>query len=203
MKKIVLAQALLVAFFSLTAFVGDKNKTAVYNVDTQKSTLKWTGRKVTGEHSGNVKISNGSLNFEGNTLKSGSFEIDLTTLTVTDIQDKASNDKLVGHLKNDDFFSVEKHPKATFVITKVQASGNEKADITGNLTIKGIANPVTFPAVIKISGNNISASGKIVVDRTKYDIKFKSASFFENLGDKAIEDNFDLDVNIVAAKKNS
>ena len=116
--------------------------------------------------------------------------MDMSTLTVTDL-DGEMKGKLEGHLKSDDFFSTDKHTTASFVITNVTGkNGNYK--VTGDLTIKGITKPNTFDMVV--SGNTATADLK--VDRTQYDIKFRSASFFENLKDKAIYDEFDLFVNL-------
>ena len=172
----------------------------VYKVDSAKSTLKWTGKKVTGEHTGTIKISTGTLTVDKNVITAGSFDIDLTTITSTDITDPSTNAKLIGHLKADDFFSVAKFPKATFVITSVKSKGKDLYDVTGNLTIKGITNPVAFPATIKAEAGKVTATATILVDRTKYDIKFRSASFFSDLGDKAIDNDFALDLNLVATK---
>jgi polyisoprenoid-binding protein YceI len=174
------------------------NKTSNYKVDPQKSTVVWIGKKVTGEHRGTIPISSGNIIVEDKKINSGIIELNVDALTVTDIADKDGNAKLVGHLKNDDFFSTAKYPTAKYVITKVESKGGDNYTVNGNLTIKGITNPVSFPAIIKTDAKSLTASGTIVVNRTKYDIKFKSASFFENLGDKAIYDDFTIEVNLVA-----
>ncbi len=137
---------------------------------------------------------------DGDKLKGGSFVFDVKNLTVTDVKDADMNGKLTGHLKSADFFAVESHPEAKFVITSVAPKGAGAYDVTGKLTIKGITNDVTFPATVKSEGGKITADAKIVVDRTKYDIKFRSTNFFENLGDKAIHNDFTLDVSLVANK---
>jgi len=170
-----------------------------FKVDEKASTIGWVGKKVTGQHTGNVQIASGELTVEKKAIKGGSFEIDMTSMTVTDITDPNGNARLLGHLKNDDFFGVEKFPKANFAITSVTAVKGDEYTVKGNLTIKGITNPVEFPATIKNDGKKLTATAKIVVDRTKYDIKYRSTNFFENLGDKAISDNFELDVTLVAA----
>ncbi|MFC0181638.1 Polyisoprenoid-binding protein YceI [Pseudarcicella hirudinis] len=201
MKKVSLIIIAFFAFVSLVQAGNDKGKKvadASYAVDTQSSKLVWTGKKVTGAHTGNVSISGGNLVFANNKLKSGSFDIDLTTLTNTDLTDQSYNEKLIGHLKGEDFFSVAKFPKASFIITSVSPKGGENYEIAGKLTIKGITNEVKFPAVVKAEKNKATAQAKILVDRTKYDIKFRSKNFFENLGDKAIDNDFELDVNLVA-----
>lgn len=159
-------------------------------VDAEKSNVTWKGYKVTGEHEGTISIKSGTILMDGDKLTGGTFVIDMTTINTTDLSGD-SKGKLDGHLKSGDFFGVEKNPTATLVITKAEGSGNTYT-VTGDLTIKGITNPVTFP--MSINGNTAKADVKI--DRTKYDIKYGSASFFDNLKDKAIYDEFDLNVNL-------
>jgi len=194
--------ALLVA---ATVQANDNGKKAeqTLKVDTGQSTLTWNGKKVTGEHSGTVKLSGGSLQVKDGKLVGGNFSADMTTLANTDLTDAGYNAKLVGHLKSDDFFGVEKFPTSTFKITKVEPIANAKAGeanytITGDLTIKGKTNPATFPAVVTINGNSATAKATATVDRSKYDIRYGSKSFFDNLGDKVINDEFTLDINLVA-----
>ncbi|NRF38873.1 YceI family protein [Pedobacter foliorum] len=173
-------------------------KALVYKVDNEGSKLTWLAKKATGEHNGSVKVSNGSFTVDNNTLKTGSFDIDTRTITVTDLTDESANTKLVGHLKSDDFFSAEKFPKANFVISSATKITGNQYNVKGKLTIKGITNEVSFPAVIAVNGKKLTANAKITIDRTKYDIKFRSKNFFENLGDKVIYDDFDIDVALVA-----
>ncbi len=160
-------------------------------VNVEDSQITWQGHKVTGHHEGTIKLEQGTLKFDDKKqLAGGNFTMDMSTLTVTDLEG-GSNGKLTGHLKSDDFFGIEKHPKATFVITKVEGkAGNYK--VTGDLTIKGITQPNTFNMIVKEN----SAMADLKVDRTKYDIKYRSASFFDGLMDKAIYDDFDLNVKL-------
>ncbi|MEH6309139.1 YceI family protein [Olivibacter sp. CPCC 100613] len=176
-----------------------KSKNAVnYKIDQQKSKITWLAKKVSGEHSGEIKIASGNLNFDGQHLIGGDFILDTRSISVTDVKDKETNGKLVGHLKNDDFFAVEKFPEARFVITNVKKKSDGLYDVQGNLTIKGITKPISFSATTKVVDQQIVANAKIRVNRTDYGIKFRSTNFFENLGDKAIYDDFDLQVNLVA-----
>ena len=170
-----------------------------FKVDPKASTLVWTGKKVTRQHTGNVNITSGEITTEGKLVKQGTFEIDLTSLTVTDIKDEGSNAKLVGHLKNEDFFNVAKFPKSTFEVSSVTPKTGDEYLVKGKLTIKGITNDVEFPATIKNDGKKLTATAKIIVDRTKYDIRYGSSSFFDNLGNKAISNEFELDLNLVAS----
>ncbi len=180
---------LLAAIVTLTSFT---SKDPGYKIDNQKSKITWVGKKVTGQHAGTINLSEGNFTSKGKKITGGSFSIDMTSL-----KDEAANTRLEGHLKSDDFFSTEKYPKATFVISKIDSKGGDQYTVKGNLTIKGITNEIEFPATIQISNDQVSAKAKILVDRTKFDIKFRSGNFFENLGDKAIEDNFELNVELV------
>lgn len=199
-KSILISLLWTTVVLPLSSFV-EPVGTEKFIVDSKSSTLLWTGKKVTGEHNGAVQIASGELLLTGKFVTQGSFEIDLTTLTVNDITDKASNEKLVNHLKGDDFFGVTKFPKATFVLSSITKKSGNEFDVKGKLTIKGITNDIEFPAVIIQEGKKITATAKITVDRTKFGIKFKSPNFFENLGDKAIYDNFELALKLVATAK--
>lgn len=190
----------IVLFIGLFAFAFNTTNDPEYKVDKQQSKLSWTGRKVTGEHSGTITISNGKLNWNGKSLTGGSFEIDMTSITNTDITDKSYNEQLVGHLKSEDFFSTEKFPKASFVITEVKPLAKNQSQVKGNLTLKGVTKEVQFPATIQTKGNQLLATAKIRIDRTQYGIRYGSGSFFDKLGDKAIDNEFELNVELVAQK---
>ncbi len=170
----------------------------IFKADPKASKLTWAAKKATGDHSGNVSISEGSFTIDGTAIKAGTFEIDTRTITDTDIADQESNAKLVTHLKSADFFSTEAHPKAKFVLTSATKGAGNTYDVKGNLTIKGITNQVSFPATVAVAGKKLTANARITIDRTKYDIKFRSKNFFENLGDKVIYDDFDINVALVA-----
>jgi polyisoprenoid-binding protein YceI len=188
-----------VAFLGL-AFTNPASMAVAFKVDVSASTVKWTGYKVTGKHFGKVKIKSGSLEMSKTKLVKAAFEMDMSSLTVEDIEGKMA-DNLKGHLMSDDFFSVEKNPTASFTSTKITAK--DKAgnfSITGNLVIKGISKPITFDANVKPEAGKVMGMAKIKVDRTNYDIKFRSGKFFTDLGDKAIYDDFELEINLVAAK---
>ncbi|MFC5282245.1 YceI family protein [Pedobacter alpinus] len=172
----------------------------VYKVDLSKSKIEWIGAKVTGKHNGEIKLASGVLNAKGNKLDGGNFEMDMTSMTCIDL-DASNGNKLLGHLKSDDFFSVEKNPTSKFVITKVQNTGVDKATITGNLTIKGITNAISFPASIKQKdGVLVAVANGVKINRTKFDIKYGSKSFIDGLGDKAIDDEFTLNITLLAKK---
>jgi len=177
-----------------------KAKATTYKVDTQKSVLNWEGKKVTGQHNGTVKINEGTLTVDGIKLTGGTFEFDMNSITSLDLTDAGYNAKFIGHMKSEDFFNTTKYPTSKFVITKVTPKGGNNFDITGNMTIKNITNPVTFPATVTVAGNTITAEGKAVLDRTKYEIRYGSKSFFENIGDKAIYDDFTINLKTVASK---
>lgn len=198
MKTKIALSIIAIASYIAFAFTSIKHNTN-YSVDTKTTTATWLAKKVTGQHTGSVSISSGSIITEHGAILGGSFEFDMTTISCSDLTDKGYNDKLIGHLKSDDFFSVEKNPKATFELTKATLKSGNDFDIVGKLTIKGITNEITFPAMIKMDANTIVTVAKIMVNRTKFDIKYGSANFFASIGDKAINDDFELNVNIVAS----
>ena len=191
--------AAAVTAFAFTTPVAKKATT--YTVDTKTTTATWLGKKVTGQHTGTININKGTITSDGKTITGGTLEFDMNSISNTDLTDPEWNAKLVGHLKSEDFFSVEKNPTATFVITKAVLKSGNDYDVTGKLTIKGITNEITFPAMIKMDAKTFVTVAKITVNRTKFDIKYGSASFFESIGDKAISDDFELSVNVVASAK--
>lgn len=174
-----------------------------YKVDLAASKIEWIGKKVTGQHNGTVDISSGDLKVEKGELAAGNFEIDFNSIKVLDLEEAESNAKLTGHLKSDDFFSAEKHPKATFEITNVEKLSDAKGNnykVDGNLTIKGITKNISFPAKVNIADGKLTAQADFNIDRTQWDIKYGSGKFFEGLGDKAIYDDFNVKFDITAAK---
>lgn len=175
----------LVALVSFTANAQTKK------IDVAKSGIVWTGKKVTGQHTGTIGLQSGALVFKGKVLKGGTFTVDMTTINTTDLSGKGK-ESLDGHLKADDFFGVEKHKTANLVFKNISGKGNGLYTVTADLTIKGITKPITFD--ITVVGK--TATTTLKVDRTKYDIKYGSGSFFSDLGDKTINDEFELKVNL-------
>ena len=174
-----------------------------YVVDPAASDLTWNGKKVGGEHSGNITLQGGELLVAGNEVVGGEFTIDMASITNTDLTDAKYNADLVGHLKSDDFFGVEQHPTANFKINSVSpianaAAGQPNYNVEGDLTIKGKTNPVSFPATVAVENGVATAKADVIVDRAKYDVKYGSKSFFDNLGDKVIDDNFTVSLDITA-----
>jgi polyisoprenoid-binding protein YceI len=183
MKKLILLFAIALIFFNVEA--------QTKKIDVSKSKIEWTGSKVTGKHTGDLSFKSGNLEFENGVLKGGSFVVDMTSMTVTDIKGESAA-KLLAHLKSDDFFSVDTHKESRLEITEVAPVNLTQYVVVGKLTIKGITQPVKFEAVVKDN----RASAVVVVDRTEYGIKYGSGSFFDNLGDKAIKNNFELNINL-------
>ena len=189
MKRNVLSLALAIVFgASASAATTEPIKK---EVKTEESTVMWKAYKVTGSHTGLVQITEGTLIFDGDTLAGGNFVVDMTSLISTDLDGK-SKAKLEGHLKSDDFFGVENHQTSTLVFTDVKQTGKNSYEVTGDLTIKEITKPITFD--VSIYGSKATASVK--VDRADYNVRYGSGSFFDNLGDKTIYDEFDLVVDL-------
>lgn len=169
-----------------------------FKIVSEQSNIKWTGRKVTGAHEGTINISRGIFEIAGGKLTGGIFTIDTVSIKIVDIVDEAINEQFAGHLASDDFFAIEKYPEATLVITSAAQKSTDMYHIDGNLTIKGITQPTAFDATVKINDDVLTAAAKITIDRTKYDMKFRSGNFFQNLGDTLIHNDFDLDLFLTA-----
>lgn len=183
---------------------GKKAATESYKINATESTLKWHAKKVTGEHFGVVKISGGEVLAAGTTLSSANVNVDMTSLDATDLQGEY-HDKLVGHLKSDDFFSVEKFNTATLKIKSATAikgakPGSNNYDIVADLTIKGITQEIKFPAMVVINKGKVIANADFNIDRSKFDVRYGSKTFFADIGDKAIDNDFNIKVRLVASK---
>ncbi|MFV5688087.1 YceI family protein [Flavobacterium sp. ZT3R25] len=181
LKSIALALVVVLSTLSVTA--------QAKKVDASNSSINWVGKKVTGQHNGTVNLKSGTLVFKGKKLRGGTFVVDMTSLTATDLQGEYQG-KLNGHLKSEDFFGTEKFPTATLVFKKIAVKAPNVYTVTGDLTIKGITNPITFD----LATTKNTAATTFKVDRTKYGIKYNSASIFSSIGDKAISDDFELAV---------
>ncbi|MDW8205044.1 MAG: YceI family protein [Cytophagales bacterium] len=201
MKQAFLTSTFVAVALGLVAFVAPKE---TYKINTNATTIGWVGKKVTGQHNGTVKVSGGTLEVTNGKITGGEFLIDMNSIVCEDLKDPATNAKLVNHLKSDDFFSVDKYPTATFKIKNANPGavkdGKQLYRIAGNLTIKGITKHVEFDAETKSEGNKIMATAAFRIDRSKWDIRFRSGSFFENLGDTMIYDDIELTLNAVFEK---
>jgi len=185
MKNVGLVAVLLIA---VSAATFAQKKEVIKN----ESEVKWTGKKIGGAHNGAIELKSGYFEFNNDQIVGGEVVIDMNTISNSDLEDEGYKAKLVGHLKSDDFFGVEKYPTSTFVITKATKFVNGKATVSGKLTIKGKTQDLSFDVVKE--GNAYAA--QLEVDRSKFDVRYGSNSFFDNLGDKAINDIFVLDIKL-------
>lgn len=183
-KSIALALVVVLSTMSVTA--------QTKKINTSASTINWVGKKVTGAHEGTINLKDGALVFKRKKLVGGTFNVDMNSIVVTDLKAGKGKEKLEGHLKADDFFGTDKFATATLVFKKIVTKAKNLYTVTGDLTIKGITNAVTFDLATTAN----TAKTNVKIDRTKYDIKYGSGSFFDNLGDKAINDNFILAVEL-------
>jgi polyisoprenoid-binding protein YceI len=189
MKKITATLA-LAATLVLQSFAPQINSDEK-EVSITKSSVTWKGYKVTGSHTGTIALKSGSLSFEDSKLVGGTFVMDMKSIACTDLEGVYKG-KLEGHLKSDDFFGVENNPTARLVFTNVTGGDKGVYTIKGDLTIKGKTNNVLFDLTV----NEHNATTALKINRAKYDVKYGSISFFEGLKDKAIYDEFDLQVNL-------
>lgn len=216
--RMILSALLGFALMTMTTYArGDENRAKAnasaaametLKIDPNASSIEWLGKKVLGEHNGEVQFKSGEIMVDNGVITGGNFVVDMTTIKNHDIEDADTRAKLVGHLKSDDFFGVDKHPIATFTIEHAKPIEKATGDqpnyrIYGTMHIKGKKNKMGFPARVVMNGNTMTATATMDIDRTKYDVRYGSGSFFDNVGNVLIEDDFTLDLKIVAKKMNS
>jgi polyisoprenoid-binding protein YceI len=168
-------------------------KTQKFEIVRAQSIIDWVGKKIHGAHNGTIAVKQGDLTLTDDKLTGGNFVIDTTSIKILDVTDPATNAQFFGHLASDDFFSSERYPEAFLDITSVTDN-----HVEGDLTIKGIMHPVSFNADINVNDDTLTATALVVVDRTKYGMKFRSGNFFKDLGDTLIYNDFELNITITA-----
>lgn len=183
---------------------------AIATLDTAASSATWTGKKIAGTHTGKVALKSGKFTFKKNKLAGGEVVVDLASITNDDVKDAEYNQKLVGHLKSEDFFNVEKFPEATYKITSFSeihnfVPGQPNMEMKGTLTIRGVSKPFSTKLIVTPSETGFEAKGKIVIERTQFGLKYSAKKFLsadklKEIGDKLIDDNFEVDLNLVAKK---
>lgn len=196
LKRFVVINILLLIVSS--AAIGSET----FMLDKQNSKLQWNAKKVTGQHIGTVDIKSGTVIMNGDQVESGSFQVDMTTIMDLDLKKALMRNKLINHLKSEDFFAVEKFPVAKFEIIKIVPldSGNATHSVSGNLTIKGITHEIRFPAILTKVEDGYKLNAEFAIDRTKWDIRFRSGKFFQKLGDKLIYDDIHFKLDVVVKK---
>ena len=196
MKKVLLLW--ITAGLLLSSFGIDTSEN--YTALTEESTITWAAARPGKTHDGTLSLTSGTLVFDGDNLVSGDVKIDMNSITVSDIKPGKMNDRLVGHLKSADFFDVENHQEARYEITGSETKGDQLM-IKGNLTLKGITKEVNFMAKVSIENDQVLLEANTFqIDRTEWDIKYRSGKFFDNLKNKLIDDAIDITVKVSAKK---
>jgi polyisoprenoid-binding protein YceI len=196
---------IVLAMISLAAL---SENTETFVVDLKQSNVVWHGYYVFSfsEHYGSIKISKGAFQWENQQIKGGYFEMDMKSILDLDMPADDGGNDLSNHLKNDDFFSTEKFPKAYFEISRIEKIGNSTEnspnyDIIGKFTLKGVTNELKFPALVTFYEKEIRAKAKFKFDRTKWGVRYNSGKFFSDVGDGAISDAIGIDLELVAIKE--
>ena len=184
----------------MSTFAQNKPITDTYKIDPKATTVTYVGKKVTGQHTGNVDVKSGTLTFQGEEIISGEVTVDMDSITNTDLTDKDYNAKYVGHMKSPDFFDTAKYPEAKIVI-KDSKKTKKGLEVKGDLTFVGKTNPIQFIVTdLKKTASTVTGKTTFTVNRTKWGLKYGSGSFFKGLGDKAINDDFTLAIDLKASK---
>lgn len=200
MKKSIVLPAILLVTLLFAAFRKVDKIAGLYKTDHSRSGVTWIGKKVIGGHNGTIAIKDGSVHYNGNTITSGSFTIDMSTIKCLDLEGE-NKGKLEHHLMSPDFFEVSKYPLTTFKIKKIVKGNGTQATVTGTLTIKDISREISFPVTMQAADGRIDITAKdIKIDRTAYGVKFASKSLKSTMSDKAIDDNFMIGFSLVLTK---
>lgn len=192
MKKVFLILAAMV--FTTSVMPAQKKLVA----DASATVIDWKGDKIVGsEHVGTIDLKSGWLSVDGNVITGGEFIVDMSSIKNSDVKDEKMRERLVGHLKSDDFFGVETYPHSKLVITGSTRTGDGKLLVKGSLTIKEATHPVEFTVTESKSGDALTYTAPLTFDRSLYNVRFGSGKFFANLGDNAINDDIKLTVKLV------
>jgi len=168
------------------------------SVDTGASELKWTGYHLAKSYShwGHINLKSGSVSTDGSKITGGEFVIDMHTISDKDLESEKDNAKLVGHLKSDDFFGVQKYPEAKLVIKKTEKKSGNTYKTTADLTIRGITKEITFDTQINsISKSAVDAAAKFRVKRTDFEVMYGWS-----IQNAMLDGEFDIEVKLVAKK---
>ncbi|TXE19896.1 YceI family protein [Psychroserpens burtonensis] len=178
-----------------------------YTANVAESSIEWKGFKPTGAHNGTINLDNGIFKTDDGKLQSGTFLIDMTSITVTDLESGDGKESLESHLKGtiegkeNHFFDTVKFPSAEFEITGTEASAAGQSRLSGNLSIKGQKHNISFPVTITNNGDLMTIESEaFTIDRTKWGVNYGSKSIFDDLGDKFVNDDMELKIMILAKK---
>jgi len=196
MKKRILISAIVLIIANCSIINAQTN----YKADAAASKMNWLGKKVLGEHTGTINLSSGSFTIQNGMIEKANFEVDMTSIKDVDLTDEALKTKLKTHLKSDDFFGVATYPKAVFVLDKAVKIEKGITIVTGKMTIKGVTQPVEIKTIFSDTKDGMRIYASITIDRTKFNLKYGSGSFFDDLGDKTIYDEFTITINLLANK---
>lgn len=187
--------------FGFSTIESSRVANSTYQISKEKSIVNWTGKKLVGySHHGTINFSKGTVVFQNDAPVSADFEVDMNTIK------EVKEEDLTKHLKSEDFFNTAKFPTAGLKVTRIAPikdnpdAGENNYMLSGVLTIKGISKNIAFPAAIKRNGKELTAVSKFKIDRSKYDVKFGSGSFFDDLGDDIISDEIELEVKVAATE---
>ena len=191
MKKTITTLFLIIITFFCLSDLSAQKTTAMVSINVSESSIHWLGKKITGQHEGNINLLSGSLIMENGLLTGGDFVVDMNSIASTDLKGESAK-KLQESLKSEEWFDAENHPQAKLVFSSVVSQGGGLYNVTGDFTIKGKTNPATF----ELQVNYLEATAKVIIDRTLYNVLHGSTSFLGNLKDKMINNKFELDVNL-------
>jgi polyisoprenoid-binding protein YceI len=174
----------------------------VFEVSTDTSVVRWTGRNLFNHHHGTVKLAGGRIEIEQGVLKAARFTLDMNSIACEDLVDTAYNAMLIRHLRDDDFFAVDRFPIAEFVCDRAEllptcTDGTPNYQLCGQLTLRGVTQPLSFPTVIAAAdGDHLTGQAQFELDRTQFGSHYGSGKLFAFLGKHVVNDHIHLHIKL-------
>jgi polyisoprenoid-binding protein YceI/rhodanese-related sulfurtransferase len=190
-----------------TGLISDSiNPDGIFEVDVETSVVRWTGRNLFNHHQGTVKLAGGRIEVQNGALKAARFTLDMNRIVCEDLVDTAYNALLILHLRDDDFFAVERFPTAEFVCERAEplqacTPGTPNYTLHGTMTLRGVTQPLSFPAVIAAAdADHLTGQAQFEIDRTQFGSHYGSGRLFAFLGKHVVNDHIHLHVKLHARR---
>ena len=177
-----------------------------YELDTETSVVRWTGRNLFNHHQGTLKLASGHIEVQNGVLQSARFIIDMNSIACEDLVDTAYNAMLIRHLRDDDFFAVDRFPTAEFVCDRAESlqactPGTPNYTLHGSMTLRGVTQPLSFPAVIAAADpDHLTGQAQFELDRTRFGSHYGSGKLFAFLGKHVVNDHVHLHIKLHAKR---
>jgi rhodanese-related sulfurtransferase len=184
----------------------DESPSGIFNVDPNRSAVRWIGRNLLNQHNGTVGIASASLAIDQERLVGGNAVMDMESIHCEDIEDPSLASMLISHLRTDDFFLVDSFPTAEFNLESAEpipdaTPGSPNANLVGSFTLRGQTQPLQFPATLGLNEEAIALQAHFDIDRVLWGSKYGSGRIYESLGKHIVNDRISISFQLIAPLK--